>query len=268
MFGFAEGSDINEEGVTEIESITVGGFGARASSFNADNATSIKYSVTDDLRLSVGPFSEYHSFRYAPYLNNRTGAQFSGLFVEARWKIVDRLISPFGMTLTVDPEWRRLDSASGRLAESYGVSVGLLIDKAVVPDKFFTVLNLIYAPSLLRLSKGWGHDDFFIVIAGGSYAITPDLIFGAEIRHENLAHNGALTAHALFIGPQLYVRPVDNFSFKIAWAMQIPDIAAHTVDVVNFERGQVELQLVTHFSWLCPGCGAVHDASRAAVPST
>ena len=73
------------------------------------------------------------------------------------------------------------------------------------------------------------------------------MIFGGEIRHENLAHNGALTAHALFIGPQLYVRPVDNFSFKIAWAMQIPDVAAHNVDVVNFERSQVELQLVTHF---------------------
>jgi hypothetical protein len=30
MFGFAEGSDINEEGVTELESITIGGFGAPA----------------------------------------------------------------------------------------------------------------------------------------------------------------------------------------------------------------------------------------------
>src|SRR6266508_6008105 len=66
MFGFAEGSDINEEGVTELESITIGGFGALGSYFSADNATSIKYSVTDDLRFSVGTLAEYHNFGGLP----------------------------------------------------------------------------------------------------------------------------------------------------------------------------------------------------------
>jgi hypothetical protein len=35
------------------------------------------------------------------------------MFVEARWKIADRLIAPFGMSLNVAPEWRRIDSATG-----------------------------------------------------------------------------------------------------------------------------------------------------------
>ena len=123
-----------------------------------------------------------------------------------------------------------------------------IIDKEIVPDRFFTVLNLIYAPSLQRLSSiGWVHDDTFIIIAGGSYAISPRLLFGAEVRHENLAHNGFLIAHALFVGPHLSMRPVENLSVKIAWAMQIPDVAAHRADLVNFERSQVLLQLVTHF---------------------
>lgn len=169
------------------------------------------------------------------------------MFVDMRWKIVDRLVSPFGMTLAVAPEWRRIDSGTGQESGRYGAAAALLIDKEVVPERFFTVLNLIYAPSLSRVSAGWSHDDAYIIIAGGSYAITPGLIFGGEIRHENLAHNGNLTAHALYIGPQIYVRPVENFSFKIAWAMQIPDFGANSIDRVSFERSQVELQLVTHF---------------------
>jgi hypothetical protein len=195
----------------------------------------------------LAPSAEYHDFGGLPGLSARSGAHFSGMFVDGRWKIVDRLVSPFGMTLSVAPEWRRIDSGTGHESESYGVAAAILVDKEVVPERFFTVLNLIYSPSLLRVSGGWSHEDTFIVIAGGAYAITPDLIFGAEIRHENLAHSGTLNAHALYVGPQIYVRPVEDFSFKIAWAMQIPDIAARSIDVVNFERGQVELQLVTHF---------------------
>lgn len=247
MFGFAEGSDINEAGEWEVESITVAGFGALGSRFNADNATSLKYTVTDDLRFSVGTLAEYHTFRFAPDFNGRSGMQFSGMFVDARWKIVDRLVSPFGMTLSVASEWRRIDSGTGRNSEGYGASAALLIDKEIVPQRFFTVLNLIYAPSVLRQAGGWGHEDGFAVIAGGSYAISPNIIFGGEIRHENLGYNGFLTAHALFIGPQLYIRPTEHASVKIAYARQIPDFAARNIDVTNFESNQVELQVVTHF---------------------
>jgi hypothetical protein len=240
------GSDIGPKGEWRSKHHHCG-IGALGSSLNVDTASSIKYSVTNDLRFSVGPLAEYHSFRHA-LLVNRSGMNFSGMFVEARWKIVDRLIAPFGMSLNVAPEWRRIDSATGHTAESYGVFAALLIDKEIVPDRFFTVLNLIYAPSLLRLSSsGWVHDDAFIAIAGGSYAISPRLLFGAEVRHENLAHNGFLTAHALFVGPHLYMSPAENLSVKIAWAVQIPDVAAHRADLVNFERSQVLLQLVTHF---------------------
>lgn len=243
IFGFSEGSDIGPEGEWEIESVTIGGFGALGSHLNADNATSVHYSVTDDLRLSVGTLAEYHTFHYVPGPGNRSGAHFSGIFTEVRWKLLNRLTSPFGMTLTIDPEWRRIDSLTGQLSERYGVTAALLIDKELVPEKLFTVLNLVYSPSFLRLSGGLDHTDAFAIIAGGSYAITPDLFFGAEIRHENLAHNGLLDAHALYIGPQLFVRPAENINVKIAWAAQIPDFAARTLDLANFARDQVELQL-------------------------
>ena len=72
-------------------------------------------------------------------------------------------------------------------------------------------------------------------------------IFGAEVRHENFAQNGNLNAHALFVGPQLYVRLAEGFSAKVAWAAQIPDVAAHSLDLTNYQRHQVELQFAYTF---------------------
>ena len=64
----------------------------------------------------------------------------------------------------------------GTAEREYAFPVTLLVDKEVIPEKLFTVLNLIYQPSVLRLNSKWQHDDSLIVIAGGSYAISPNLL--------------------------------------------------------------------------------------------
>lgn len=53
IFGFGEGSDIGAQGEWEIESFTIGSFGAAGRDFNIANDTSIRYTITDELRFSV-----------------------------------------------------------------------------------------------------------------------------------------------------------------------------------------------------------------------
>lgn len=108
-------------------------------------------------------------------------------------------------------------------------------------------LNLIYAPTLLRANNVWERDDSFTVIVGGTYAIAPNVFLGGEIRHENLAQNGALGAHALFIGPSLYYQFTKDLSVKVAWAAQIPDIGTTKLDLGTYERHQIELQIAYTF---------------------
>jgi hypothetical protein len=247
IFGFAEGSDIGSKGELEIESITIGSFGELGSYSNIDNETSLRYGVTNELRLSIGTLTDYFNIHDVPGLSDRSAITFSGLITEARWHILDWRTSPFGMSLSLNPQWRRTDPTSGQQSENYAFPVILLVDKEAIPEKLFTVLNLIYQPSVLRLNSKWQHDDSLIVIAGGSYAISPNLLFGAEVRHENFAQNGNLNAHALFAGPQLFVRVAKDFTAKIAWAAQIPDVAAHRLDLMNYQRHQVELQLAYIF---------------------
>jgi hypothetical protein len=247
IFGFSEGSDIGAKGEREIESITIGSFGKIGSYNNVDNETSFRYGVAEHLRLSIGTLTDYYNIHNVPGLSDRSSANFSGLIAELRWNIVDRLTGPFGMSLSINPQWRQFDPTSGAKSGNYSIPVTLLVDKEVIPNTFFVDLNLIYGPSFLRVNSGSEHDDSFTVITAASYAIAPNIFLAAEIRHENFAQNGSLDAHALFIGPSLYYRFSQNLTAKVAWAAQIPDITAMTLDLRTYERNQFELQFAYNF---------------------
>ena len=247
IFGFGEGSDIGPMGEYEIECFTVGAFGAVGSNFNIGNETSLRYSVIDGLRLSVGALSDYLNLHNLPSPGARNGLNLSGLITEVRWNIFNRLTSPFGMTLTVNPEWRRTVPKSGRYNDNFAVTAALLIDKEVIPDKLFMELNLVYSPTFLPLNGRWLRDDSFTVLVGGSYVITSDILIGAEIRHENLAPSILPNAHALFIGPHLFLQLADSLTASFAWAFQIPDLGARNADLANFERYEAGLRLVYSF---------------------
>jgi hypothetical protein len=95
IFGFAEGSDIGVKGELEIESVTIGSFGALGGYSNIDNETSLRYGITNELRLSIGSLADYFNIHNVPGLNDRSAAEFSGIITEMRWHILDWRTSPF-----------------------------------------------------------------------------------------------------------------------------------------------------------------------------
>ena len=247
IFGFGEGSDFGPMGEYEIESFSVGIFGAAGSNFKVGNETSLRYSIIDGLRLSVGALTDYLNLHNLSGLSARNGLNVNGIITEVRWNIFNRLISPFGMTLTVNPEWRRTDPASGRYNDNFAVTTALLIDKEVIPDKLFMELNLVYSPFWLPVSGRFLRDDSYTVLVGGSYVITPDILVGAEIRHENLAPSISPNAHALFVGPHMFLQLAEGLTASFAWAFQIPDLGARHADLANFQRYEAGLRLVYSF---------------------
>lgn len=54
-------------------------------------------------------------------------------------------------------------------------------------------------------------------------------------------------AHALFIGPQLFLQLDKSFTASFAWAFQVPDLGAHHADLANFGRYEAGLRLVYGF---------------------
>lgn len=247
IFGFGEGSDISPQGVLEMEIFTVGIFGAVGRNFSVGNGTSLRYSVTDELRFTAGVLSDYLSIHNVPGLNARNGFSVNGIFTEARWNVFNRRAWPLGVSVLVAPEWRRTDPATGEYNDNAAVTAALLVDKEVIPETFFMVLNLIYSPSWLPVTGRWLRDDALTVILGGSYVITPELLVGGEIRHENLAPFGLPMVHALFVGPNVYMQVAETTTATFAWAFQIPDLGAHHANLGNYERYEAGLRIIHHF---------------------
>jgi hypothetical protein len=129
----------------------------------------------EDCSLAQLRTTAFFNIHNVPALGDRSAPDFSGIITEVRWHILDWRTSPFGMSLSINPLWRRADPTSGQSHGNYAFPVTLLVDSEVIPEKFFTVLNLIYQPSFLRPNGRSEHDDSFTIIAGGSYAILPKL---------------------------------------------------------------------------------------------
>lgn len=247
IFGFVDGSDIGEKGEQEIESITVGRVGRIGNYANAANETSYRNTITDFLRLSVGTLTDYYHIVNVPGYDNRNAATFSGLTGEVRVNLLNRAESLVGLSVSFNPEWRQFDPDSGARAVNTALPVSILMDKDVIPGKLFLGSSLTYAPSFIRVASSWEHDDNITATAAASYALTPVLFAAAEIRHENMAVNGDFIAHALYIGPSIYYKILPNLSIKFAWAAQIPDAGARTLDLTTYDRNQFELHLSYSF---------------------
>ena len=97
----------------------------------------------------------------SPIISNFT------MLTEAQRHILDWRTSPF------NPFWRRTDPRTGQSSGNYAFPLSLLIDKEVIPETLFAVFNVVYQPSFLQVNSKHEHDDSFVIIAGGSYALTP-----------------------------------------------------------------------------------------------
>jgi hypothetical protein len=246
IFGFTEGADIGEKGEREAESGTVGAFGRSAGRYTSiDSETALRYVVLEGFRASIGAHYDYDNFHDVPGLPDRNAFNFAGLATELRWHPVERTsASPVGLTLSLTPEWRRINEGSAR--ESYATTAELLIDAEIIPGKLFTALNVAFEPSVTRGAGAWEHEDALEIGLAAAYALTDNFVVGGEIRHLSSGQRGPFEAEALYIGPSVYYRLTSDFSIKFAWSEQIPSGTGH-LDLVNFERHQALLLLVKGF---------------------
>lgn len=241
IFGFTEGTDIGEKGEREIEITTVGSLGKIGAYAEVFNETAFRYVITDNLRLSVGTLADFYSIHGVPDLTNRTLFGLSGLDAEARLVVVDHHNAPFGLDVSVNPQWRHLDKVSGAATQSFALPMSVVLLKDIIPGKLYTAVNFTYAPLIARLNGLWLHEDSFETDAAISGAIAPNVFLGAEVRHLSVAENGTFRGQALFTGPSLYAKLANNFEAKIAWSAQVTDFSKHGLDLENFERHQILL---------------------------
>ncbi len=246
IFGFTEGTDIGEKGEQEFESTTVGRFGRAGRYTGIANESAYRNVLTDGFRLSFAAFGDYHGIREMPGLADRTGASLSGAASELRWQFSDRTKLPIGFSVSLMPEFRWIDDIAGTRTENYALPVVVALDAAPVPDKFFTAFNFIYDPGIARDGGGWERSLQIEASGAVSYAITPEVFVGAELRYIAWDEQATLS-RGLFAGPSLYVKLSKTSAIKVAWSTEIAEDTAHGPALASFERNQAIVLFVKSF---------------------
>jgi hypothetical protein len=251
IFGFTEGADIGRKGELELESTFTSRFGKPGHYQALENETALRFGIADDVRISLGVLADLHEIRGVPDLLATSAVSYDGLSSETRWQLLDSSKTRFGLTLSLNPQWRRIDDLSGEPATTYQLPAALLVDTQLIPNKLLAAVNVTYTPSVARMSGLWERASTLEASAAISGAVGTGMFLGSEIRYLS-TYQGIFLNHddaqAWFIGPSLYARLSNGFAIKVAWSAQVSGNGANSgLNLVKFEHNQVRALLSKNF---------------------
>jgi hypothetical protein len=226
IFGFTVGSSVGLEGEKAFEPVTVGRFGKGTGTYAATE-TELEYEFTPNqyMQIELGPTVSYYNVHNVTDINDRTMASLNGFAGEVRYLILDRVPSPFAVTLAAEPEWRSRDETTGEKVVNYALETRLEADAELIKNRLFLGLNLLYEPETTRADLGaWGNESTFGVSTALAFQIIPKVVVGAELwylRHyEGVAFN-TYTGDAVFLGPTFYWKASPKILVSAAWNTQV-----------------------------------------------
>jgi len=250
MFGFTEGSEIGEKGSREMELSTYGRLGKATGRYSAfSTATSGKFTILDDFRISPGISVLRHDIGGLPGMADRSAFAFEGVSLEMKYRVLRRADAPFGFTLGAMPAWAYTDAATGARTREFGTLVSALFDKELVANRVVGAVNFTYETSLSRAAgvTGWNRASAVGASAGLTTRIVGSLFMGGEVRYARASGGSFLNSfagHSVSIGPTLYYKPTEHSFISAVWSRQVfgrGNQVPQRLDLNNFERNEVRL---------------------------
>ena len=260
IFGFTEGSGIGLEGEKELSWETVARFGKADGRYGASE-TKLEYEFTPNqyVQFEFGPLISTHYIKNVTDLDNRNQVAFGGFFGEIRYLLLDRgPSSPLAITLSAEPEWRRIDETSGQHVTNFELEVKLNADLELIKNRLYLGANLLYEPEATHdpdhIGAGWEKELTGGISAALSYRIIPPVFVGAEVwylRHYDGIWFNTYTGDAVYLGPTIYVRLNRKAFMTAAWGTQIVghdvDIPGSTLNLAEFSRQRGKLKFAVEF---------------------
>jgi len=260
VFGFTEGSGIGLEGEKEISVDTqarIGKSGGRY--FASESKLEFEFTPNQYIQIEFGPFVSAHDISNVTDLDDRRQIAFGGFFGEIRAMLLDRgPSSPLALTLSAEPEWRRIDETSGERVNNVELELKLNGDVELVPKRFYFGFNLLYEPEAThdpdRVGAGWEQESKFGVSGALSYRILPSTLIGFEawyLRHYEGAWLNTFTGDAVYIGPTLFMQLNRKMFLAAAWNMQVTgrdlENPGAALNLSEFSRHRAKLKLAVEF---------------------
>ena len=183
MFGFIDGADIGNEGEKAFEYEATGSFQKRGGHYSAiEHEFEFEHVLTQNFAYELSAHALTHSISGVEDLDDRNSTQFSGASAKLRYLIIGRGPgSPFGLTVSAEPEWARIDDTDGTRTQSYSSEFSIVADTELIPNRLFAAVNLIYEPEVAKPADTgmWERMSSAGLSLGLAYRITPTFALGA-----------------------------------------------------------------------------------------
>jgi hypothetical protein len=257
IFGFTTGHTIGLEGEREFSIDTVGRFGKSAGRFaTTETKFEFEHTPTQFFQFEIGVLGSSYYIKDVPGLDDRRSINFGGLFGELRFLVIGRAPGqPFGLTLSVEPEWRVRDETSGEQIRGFGLEFKINADVEIVPNRLFAGFNVIYEPERNHfLASGEIEEEATLgFTAAIAYRPIAPLLVGFEVgyyRHYDALGLNNFAGDALFVGPTLYYQISSKCFVTAAWGTQIWGSQVGEPGQLNledFSRHRGKLKLAVEF---------------------
>jgi hypothetical protein len=184
VFGFTEGSGIGLDGEKEFSFDTEARIGKRDGRYYAsESKLEFEFTPNQYLQFEFGPFVSAHSIKEVTDRDSRNQVAFGGAFGEVRYLLLDRgPLSPLALTLSAEPEWRRIDETSGERVTNFELELRLNGDVELVKNRLFLGFNLLYEPEATHdpdhIGAGWGMESKGGASAALAHRIVPSVLVG------------------------------------------------------------------------------------------
>ena len=186
LFGFTKGSDIDAVGSKHFIADLTGRFGKQRGTYAAASQHfELGFTPWRDVHIALGAALAAHRISGVDDVADRRQVAFEGLSFEARYRLLDRMQAPFGLTLVAEPHWARVDEVDGQRATKFAIEFTLAADKELIKDRLYGAVNLIYEPEWVRL-KASGEIERESTIGLSLAAMTPiwpSVFAGGELRY-------------------------------------------------------------------------------------
>jgi hypothetical protein len=231
IFGFTEGSGVGLEGEKEFSLDTEARLGKGGGSRYWASETKAEFEFTPNqyVQFEFGPFMSAHSIKDVTNLDNRNAVALGGFFGEMRYMLLDRTSeNPLAVTLSVEPEWRRIDETSGTRVHNFELETKVNADLELIKNRLYLGANLLYEPEATKdpdhMGAGWAMESQGGVSGALSYRVLPNVLIGGELwylHHYDGAFFNQYTGSATYLGPTLFVQLSPKMFIAAAWNVQV-----------------------------------------------
>jgi hypothetical protein len=257
LFGFTEDTDVTEKGKFKLTSEMNGSFDRREGRYRVGTfQKTVTFAPVEGLNVEVGAFSNSFLIRDVPDVDDRRAFAFGGLLAELTWQLVKRGPStPFGLALVSEPSFLFRDQSSGERGHGFAVETRLAVDTALVPDKLFAAMNLIYEVERFDPHLAPPERESEVGISGAlAFQASKEVAFGGEARYLRSYEGLALDrfqGHAFFLGPTFKATLTERLSISGTWSVQVAGRSVEApnrpLDLENFSRHEAKFKISYKF---------------------